>query len=1233
MALLPGSIAFIGFNADGNDSLAFVALATLPAGTTIFFSDREWTGSAFNSSEGGWSWTAPATDVAAGTVITISDISDQDGVPISANIGTAAGGSGLGADNEIVYAYVGPDANTPTAFLTAVANDTFTVDGGTLAGTGLTVGVDALQFSGIDADTDVAAFNGSRGDQADFSAYAAVINNPANWITQDGTGDQSADGVAPDVPFSTESFTIGGAGNEIGGIAILDQAASLQGSVAAPVATNALTVSRLGSWLSGDGEGGSESLAFDATTDRAYVTNAAAERIDILDLADAAHPTKVGEIDLASLPAYGNVNSVAVRDGLVAVAVQNVDGGEAGLVALYDGAGTLIKTITVGVLPDQVTFSPDGNLLLVANEAERFLDRSGPAPVVEDAAGTITIIDVSGDPAAAAVRNTIGFSALDGDEAALDALGLKTYDGGTLETDEDDIVVPDSAVSQDIEPEYITVSPDGTRAYVTLQEVNAIAVIDLTDPTADRPLSILPAGAVDFSLARQRGRFLRPRRRRRHGVDLGRQRAGQGTAAARRDRLVRRGRRDLLRHRQRRRQPHPAGCHAGRSGPQRSPGWQRAVRRLGRLCPRQRRHGVVDPVRSLFLRRPRLLDLQAERRRHHRQGEETGGDFEQILAPLPNAATVFNGENGGGFDTRSDNKGPEPEGVAVGTVDGTPYVFVALERIGGVMVWDVSTPSDAKFVQLPAADIGRFRSRGHQVRRAAESPTGRAMLIAANEISGSITTYDIAVAGPSTISISTIQGTGHVSALDGQTVTTEGVVTAVDTNGSRLLHPGSQRRRQCRHLGRHLRVHQRSAHGDGRPARARDRRGRRVRGQRRGAGQLLDHRDRGDDRRGRRDRRAGHRPGHQATVIGGAGGLLPPSSSLADGLRLLRKPGGHAGHGEGRGGRRSDQRLRRDLHRRGQRRRPCQRRQRHRAQRPRRSSPARAVPPISATSTSPAATSIPSGIQIDDDSGVRRLSSRPASPMARSSAMSPASCSYDFGNYEIVPTQAYAVDQAEHAGEGDHDAGRRRQSADGRELQRREPRSVRRGGALHHHRPARSSTDLKLPDIIALQEVQDNDGAGQRRRLDGHVGFRDPADAGRCPERRGAGRRRIRLHRQPVHRRRPQWRRAAAATSAPPSSIAPTGSISSTVRSRTHRRRTARPITDPAGNADQQTNPDNPFFDSRPPLVATFDVQRRGRHDRQQPLHVEGRQRRAVRLRRARRSTPAKSSARRRRRR
>ena len=92
-------------------------------------------------------------------------------------------------------------------------------------------------------------------------------------------------------------------------------------------------------------------------------------------------------------------------------------------------------------------------------------------------------------------------------------------------------------------------------------------------------------------------------------------------------------------------------------------------------------------------------------------------------AALLNAGTVFNGENGGGFDSRSDNKGAEPEGVAVGTVNGTPYVFVALERIGGVMVW-TSTPADAKFVQyiLPTADD--FGPEVIKFVAADESPTG-----------------------------------------------------------------------------------------------------------------------------------------------------------------------------------------------------------------------------------------------------------------------------------------------------------------------------------------------------------------------------------------------------------------------------------------------------------------------------------------------------------------------------
>ena len=88
---------------------------------------------------------------------------------------------------------------------------------------------------------------------------------------------------------------------------------------------------------------------------------------------------------------------------------------------------------------------------------------------------------------------------------------------------------------------------------------------------------------------------------------------------------------------------------------------------------------------------------------------ETGGEFEKILGNLPNAATNFNSENtAGSFDTRSDNKGPEPEGVTVQAINGKLYAFVTLERAGGVMVYDVTDPANASFVSYEPP--GRLRA-------------------------------------------------------------------------------------------------------------------------------------------------------------------------------------------------------------------------------------------------------------------------------------------------------------------------------------------------------------------------------------------------------------------------------------------------------------------------------------------------------------------------------------------
>ena len=218
---------------------------------------------------------------------------------------------------------------------------------------------------------------------------------------------------------------------------------------------------------------------------------------------------------------------------------------------------------------------------------------------------------------------------------------------------------------------------------------------------------------------------------------------------------------------------------------------------------------------------------------------------------------------------------------------------------------------------------------------------------------------------------------------------------------------------------------------------------------------------------------------------------------------------------------------------------------------------------------------------------------------------------YNFGNYEVVATQAFTVDAGEHAGEGDDGAGRHRRPADGRELQRREPRSER--SAPRASPPSRDEiiNNLKSPDIIALQEIQDNDGPGNAAASTvkaANVTLQmlvDALNAGGSGRRRyafidnpfigddtnGGEPRRQHPHRLRLPHRPRRLRRRLAAHDRP---------------------RTAIAISDPAGNTDQQTNADNPFFDSRPPLVGDLRVQRRGSHHRQQPLHLEGRQRRAV---------------------
>ncbi|WP_375313361.1 hypothetical protein WHZ77_09070 [Bradyrhizobium sp. A5] len=212
MPLSAGSIAFTGFNGDGNDNLSFVALTDIPQGTVINFTDSNWNGSAFatgSNAESTIAWTATSA-IAAGTVIDINNIGKGTfGTSAGSATFTNANNTGLSNDSEVVYAYVG--SSTAPTFLAAISNVGYATGDGTLTGTGLTAGQTAVSFTG---GLDVVGYNGPRSGFASFADYLAAIGNTANWATQNGSGDQSTDGTTPDAPFPTTAFTVAAAATQ-----------------------------------------------------------------------------------------------------------------------------------------------------------------------------------------------------------------------------------------------------------------------------------------------------------------------------------------------------------------------------------------------------------------------------------------------------------------------------------------------------------------------------------------------------------------------------------------------------------------------------------------------------------------------------------------------------------------------------------------------------------------------------------------------------------------------------------------------------------------------------------------------------------------------------------------------------------------------------------------------------------------------------------------------------------
>ena len=222
----------------------------------------------------------------------------------------------------------------------------------------------------------------------------------------------------------------------------------------APQPTNEITLKAIGTHETGIfDDSAQEIVAHDPETQRLFVTNSAENTVDVLDISDPTDPKQVFQIDLSLT---GGPNSVDVHNGIVAVALEDTTSTENGIVAFFDADGNLLKTLSVGALPDMLTFTDDGMRLLVANEGE-------PDDGV-DPNGSISIIDLSNGLDDAEVID-VDFTSLNGREEEFIAKGVRIF--------------PGKSIGQDVEPEFISVSGDGKTAFVVLQENNAFGVIDL----------------------------------------------------------------------------------------------------------------------------------------------------------------------------------------------------------------------------------------------------------------------------------------------------------------------------------------------------------------------------------------------------------------------------------------------------------------------------------------------------------------------------------------------------------------------------------------------------------------------------------------------------------------------------------------------------------------------------------------------------------------------------------
>ena len=472
-----------------------------------------------------------------------------------------------------------------------------------------------------------------------------------------------------------------------------------------------ISFTKIGGFVNGTGdEGFAEISAFDPITKKIFVVNPNEQELSVWNIADPSNPVTGVDIVLSGIP-----NSVSVYDGKVAVALENASNKQAnGFVALYDAdTHNLINTYDAGALPDMVTFSPNGKYIVVANEGEPSDDYTN------DPEGSITIID------------------LDNDEVS--SLGFTTYNGIQIENDFR-VFGPGATVAQDIEPEYVAISDDSKTAYVSLQENNGIAIVDLRSKTIT---DVVGLGTKDYSSAQNL-------------MDasdkddmVGNYQSWPVYGFFQPDAIIYtkiKGTGFLITANE-----GDSRDYNGYSEEERvkdlnldadifpDAEFLKADENLGRLKVTTA-NGDTDgdgDFDKIYCYGGRSFSIWST------SGQliyDSGNEISSKVLELN--PSLFNSNEEGEADNRSDDKGAEPEAVITLSYKGETFLFVGLERTGGVMVYNISNPAHPIFIDW-LRDSNDISPEGLIVVKADDSPTGKPLVIATHEVSNSVAIYQI----------------------------------------------------------------------------------------------------------------------------------------------------------------------------------------------------------------------------------------------------------------------------------------------------------------------------------------------------------------------------------------------------------------------------------------------------------------------------------------------------------